>query len=830
MKRKLIRLAVILLLLASGVGFIASQVLGYRAVYEPRPAYDKTGFVEKKDFTQTNIKLSNSRFEFNLNPEDTTFTLLDKTTLQTWRSNPTHESALIPADARELFVLYYERKIEASKLVSINDESIKYDNYEFRIQDGVVEVLYKIGGKHSITMTDLPRQIEKAKFDEKIIEPLTLKGETDGTIRRNLNFLKSQFNYVETEGRYFLKTITSQDALDILYNLIFEESLYTMEDYEEDAAKFGFETSKPLPYFEFSIKYQLSDLGFTVELVNASIFETDDFPIAYIDILPFFGAGNVGDEGYTVIPDGSGIYIDHNNQKYNSTFYEKRIYGADLSIGTGYAVKPEQGEKIGLPMYGYQKNGYAFINALESGDSMSTIRAGFVTEASTHKIPFAHYRFALRERDAFIFRSSSQSQRVTSFTKAYNTANFKASYQFITKTDATYFDMAKTYQTYLVNRYQLSLVGQAAPLHITLLGGFQEKRYVLGFPTSNTAALTSKAGVLKVVDDIKNLGIDSLSVTYSGFSNGGVKPTAYEKMVYDKAIISEKGLKQLSNTLKSEDIPFYLEYLAQEGYTKAGLNLDKDVVQNIFHDPIYRYDYDEATGLANRGTTIRYILNTKAQGRVINTVMRTSDKVNNLNVSLTGLGSSLASNLEKSNVLFRYDVVDAQIELLEKLSNQNIQLRNPNLYALVYADNILDLAVVGTLHKIVDYDIPFVQLVLNGYFQYAGPAVNTYDNKTTNWHLLKAIETGANLNFTLTEENTIQLVKTEYNSLYATYYAYWLSDIERLYETLENLNVDRRNITNHRVLNAQGSLVEVTYNNSVTIEINYETESFRVVS
>lgn len=830
MKRKLIRLAVILLLLLGGGGYVASQVLGYRTTYKPRPAYDKTGFIDKADFTQTNLKLTNNRFEFILNPEDTTFTLEDKNTLQTWRSNPIHDTELIPADARELFMLYYERKIEASKLVSINDESIKYGNYAFRVQANTIEVLYKVGGKHNITMTDLPRQIDKAKFDEKIIEPLTVKGETDSTIRRNLNFLKSQFNYVDSEGRYFLKTITSQDALDILYNLIFNESLYTFEDYEADAAKFGFETSKALPYFEFSVKYALTDLGFTVELVNASIYETDAFPIAYIDILPFFGAGNVGDEGYTVIPDGSGIYIDHNNQKYNSTFYEKRIYGADLSIGTGYAVKPDQGEKIGLPMYGYQKNGYAFINAIESGDAMSTIRAGFVTEASTHKIPFAHYRFALRERDAFIFQSSLQSQRVTSYTTAYNTQDFKASYQFIEKADSTYFDMAKTYQSYLANRYQLTQATITSPLQITLLGGFQEKSYVLGFPTTNTAALTSKAGVLKVVDAIKNLGIDSLAVTYSGFSNGGIKPTVYEEMNYDKAIISEKGLKQLSNTLQADQIPFYLEYLAQEAYTKSGLNLNKDVVQNIFHDPVYRYAYDEATGLANRESTIRYILNTQTQSRVIKNVIQTSRKVQNANVSLTGLGSSLASNLEKGNIRFRYEVVEKQIELLEQLTNQQIQLRNPNLYALVYADNILDLAVVGTLHKIVDYDIPFVQLVLNGYFQYAGPAVNTYDNKSTNWHLLKAIETGANLNFTLTEQNTIQLVKTEYNHLYSTYYAYWLNDIERLVDTLTNLNVDRRTITNHRVLNAQGSLVEVTYNHTVKIEINYETESFRVVS
>lgn len=833
MKRKLIKLAVLLLILLGGSLFVLSQVMGYRSVYRPRDPYDKTGFIEKNDYLNSEIVLENASFKWTLYTEDTTFSLLDKTTLQTWYSNPQHDTLLIPADARELFVLYYEQKIEASKRVSVNDESIKYDRYSFKVDTDSIEVLYQVGGKHNIAMTDLPRQIGKSKFDEKILTPLSEKAESDSTIRRQLNFLKSQFNYVEAEKRYYLKELTSQDSLDIIYNLIFNESLYTQEDYEEDALTYGFETSKSLPYFEFSVEYSLKDTGLQVKLINDSIVESEDFPLAFIDILPFFGAGNIDDEGFTIIPDGSGIYIDHNNQKYGSTVYEKRIYGADLSIGNGYAVKNDQGEKIGFPMYGYQLNGYAFINTIESGDAMSTLRAGFLTESSSgtyvHKIPYVHYRYAFRERDAFIFQSSSQSQRVTSFTKDYNTEDFVANYQFIDQEDATYFDIAKTYQNYLVDRYDWQMIPSQVGTNITLLGGYKEKTYILGFPTTRIQALTSVNGVKKVQQALEELGVDTLSLTYFGFSNDGIKPTVYKDIDYNKAIATEKSLKQLSSHLETKNIPLYLEFMASEAYTKSDLNLDKDVSKNIFHDPVYRYTYDEATNLANRDTTIRYMLNIRTQQKVMNQVIRTTNRIDT-NIGLSDFGAQIASNLQKGAILFRNEYVDEQVALLESMNDQAIQLRNPNLYALNYADNILDLSVVGTLHKIVDYDIPFIQLVLNGYFNYAGPAFNTYDQKTIQWHMLKAIETGANVQWQFTEKNTVELVKTEYNYLYSTYYAYWLNDVETVNNTLESLGIMNKQIVNHRVLNPQGSLVEVTYTGNLKIQINYETESFVVVS
>lgn len=834
MKLKTIKLSVILLLGLSFITFILVTVLGSKTVYIPRPAYDKTGFVAKDDEKREAIVLENANYKFSLSTEDTNFELLDKNTNQVWTSTPKHDSLLVPADARELFVLYYERKIEASKRVSINDESIKYGNFEFRTNNDSIEVLYQVGGKHFISMVDLPRQIGNEDFQNLIITPLEEKAKENSTIRRQLSFLKAQFNYVEADGIHYLKSLTSQDSLDIVYNLIFNESLYTEENYFLDAEKYGFETSVELPYFEFSIKYELTNNGFDVRLINDSILESETFPIAYIDILPFFGSGNINDTGYTVIPDGSGVFINHNNQKYSTVGYEKRVYGNDLSIGTGSDLRPQTSERLSYPMYGYNKNGYGFINVVLEGDSMSTLRAGFLTEVSgnvyNHKLPYAHYRYAIRERDAFVFQSSTNQQRVTSWTTAYNTQDFAMSYQFINKENSTYFDMAKQYQAHLVETYLLTKADASEKLHVTLLGGYLEKKYFLGIPYTSVEPLTTTSGIIDIKNEIQALGINDFSLTYSGFSNSGIKSTSYVKTHYDKNITSRKQLSNLIDTLKNENIDLFLEYAALYATTDQDLNIDKDVTQNIFSNEVYRFPYNEATQLVNKNKSIMYIQNTDTVNDVISNVIKTSNKLNATNVSFTDLGNQLASNLAKQNTLFRYDIIKSQQEMLERLDNQNVQLRNPNMYLALQANQILDLDMKGTLHAIVDYDIPFVPLVLNGYINYTGQSINMDDSKSVQWHMLKAIETGANIQFTFTKENTSKLIKTDYNYLISTYYAYWMNDLKNVYQVIDNLNISGKSITNHEVLNPQGSLVEVTYEGNLKIRINYETESYVVVS
>ena len=140
---------------------------------------------------------------------------------------------------------------------------------------------------------------------------------------------------------------------------------------------------------------------------------------------------------------------------------------------------------------------------------------------------------------------------------------------------------------------------------------------------------------------------------------------------FNSAVATEKELNKLSSKLSTQNIPFYLEFLATEAYTKTNLNLDKEVTQNIFHKPVYRYPYDEATFLADRSKTIRYILNIQTQKKVIQQVIRTTDRLQT-NIGLADFGNQTASNLQKGSIMFRNEVVSNQVEMLEMIDRKSV--------------------------------------------------------------------------------------------------------------------------------------------------------------
>ena len=133
----------------------------------------------------------------------------------------------------------------------------------------------------------------------------------------------------------------------------------------------------------------------------------------------------------------------------------------------------------------------------------------------------------------------------------------------------------------------------------------------------------------------------TFNMTYFGFSNDGVKPTSYLKTDYNKNIGSEKALKKLVKEFSKSETDLYLEFMAFEAFTDKDINIGKDVTENIFHKPIIKLPYDEATLLADKSKTESYILNTNAQNRVMSNLIKTTSKLGTNNISISDLGNQL---------------------------------------------------------------------------------------------------------------------------------------------------------------------------------------------
>ena len=89
-----------------------------------------------------------------------------------------------------------------------------------------------------------------------------------------------------------------------------------------------------------------------------------------------------------------------------------------------------------------------------------------------------------------------------------------------------------------------------------------------------------------------------------------------------------------------------------------------------------------------------------------------------------------------------------------------------NAYAWKYVDYILNMPLTSSRYLESAASVPFMGMVLHGFVQYAGAPLNMEGN--TNYALLKAIENGASIYFTLSYRNTDILKEdTIYNKYYS---------------------------------------------------------------
>lgn len=198
-------------------------------------------------------------------------------------------------------------------------------------------------------------------------------------------------------------------------------------------------------------------------------------------------------------------------------------------------------------------------------------------------------------------------------------------------------------------------------------------------------------------------------------------------------------------------------------------------------------------------------------------------------ISLTGLGSQLSGNYRRNKEIFKYTAVEEQIKSLNTLVDSgitDIALEAPYAYALAYASNVYNIPVASSGQEIIDYSIPFYQLVINGLMDYSGESINEKSEKGIAQHIMKCIETGSNPAFTFTYDDSSKLLQTNYNNYYYTYYQRWLSDVKTVCDDLNGLGIYECNLVKHeRIAN---NVYKVTYQNKyspekeIVIILNYQ--------
>ena len=253
---------------------------------------------------------------------------------------------------------------------------------------------------------------------------------------------------------------------------------------------------------------------------------------------------------------------------------------------------------------------------------------------------------------------------------------------------------------------------------------------------------------------------------------------------------------------------------------------NKNLVRDQYGSIVANYQNVESLYLKDLSSTPIYYIKPNTYKVTFAEVKKLLDSIKVENLAFSDLGTLMYGSYQSADMNFKSQTVKYFNELMNEYGNEyNYLFSNPNDYAISYANVLTDVPYSATEYSIFKCSVPFYQLVMSGYVDYSGESINMSDEYTFDYYKMKSIETLSNLSMTWTYEKTTDLIETEYNYLYSTYYNNWYDKTISLYKELMNLNIYNSKLVNHEYI-YNTDIVKTIYSNGVEIVLNYSNADY----
>ncbi len=687
------------------------------------------------------------------------------------------------------------------------------------------------------------------------------------------------------------KRIATKELLRI-ENIIKLYTDYTLEQMEADHAETEYEsTEENPPLFKLALEYKADEEGgITIRLNAGNVrFASDIYALSNIVLLPYGGAGNINNEGYIFTPDGSGSliafedvvsagnftttnplygidYVYHTITGANKETFRLPVYGVVEWASNGtreeevivtdpegniqYETDPETGDFIldengnQIPVTETQtvedflKIGYLAV--IEEGDSLAKIAVA--NGGSQHMFVSVYTTFNPRPNDTYSLQGG-----ITNDANATWTVTSKRKYNgdytirlFMLDEEVTYAEMARTYRDYLVSKGVLTALEQEEnsdiPLYLETLGAMESTDTILGVPVKKMVALSSFEDDINLLKELASGedAITNVNLKLNGWMNGGVFFTATNRVDIEKVLGGEEGMQKLVDYTKANGVTLFPDFelaLVHRVDTFDGFSADKDAAKTIDdrlagmkeYDPAWQCFIESGSGILSSAKMQEFYEKAYADYEQFNVGA----------ISVCSIGDILCSDFNEDQPLTREDSKVLVRRLLAKIKEQNdkVLISGGNAYALEYATDIIDIPLDSSGYRHSCATVPFMGMVLHGYKEYAGPALNLAGDYQ--YTLLKSIENGASPYFVVASNNTAILKDYSYSILsqyYSIRYVIWKESIIEAYNMLNDAlgSVKYETIDNHELLDNDNKVAKVTYSNGEVFYLNYLTKEYTV--
>lgn len=780
--------------------------------------------------------LENDTLAFVLDPSTTQFMVKVKETGEVWYSNPQD------ADEDALALNVDKDKLKSTLLLTystINGVDTLYNNYSYSMEKQIynieqgedyIKVNYTIGDmeKEYIIPPVITEERMDAflaamsKSDAVMVSDYYKKYDINNLGKKdNKEELLSSYPILETEVIYVLRD-TTKDNVKAKFEIYFADAGYTTEDYQADKALDMKEKTSEKPAFNVSMVYRLDGEDLLVDVPMGEIEYKEDYPLLYLNVLPYFGAAGTEDEGYMLVPEGGGSIIRFNNEKLAQNSYYANVYGWDMAQDRSAVVHET---KTYFNAFGMARDNASFLCILEEGAPYASIQADISGRVNSYNSVNAIYNVVHREQYDVVDRYNGN---MFVYEESIPEENITHRYRFVDS--GSYVDMAQSYGSYLQEQYGDYLTmrtDEQTPVVIELLGAIDKVKQVFGVPVSKPLKLTSYEEGVEILEQLQQEGMQNLSVKLTGWMNGGVE----QKILQDVDLISElggrKGYSQLVNYTKENQIPLYLDGVTNYAYSSNlldGFLVVRDAARFVSKEDAELYEYNPITYGKRKQADTYYLLRGSVIDRMAQNLAIQAQK-DQLNVSFRDMGNELSSDYNVKDFMSRQAALESQAERLKSIrdSGTNIMINGGNDYAIAYSDVVSNMDLTGSRYTIIDETVPFYQLAVHGYVNYTGESLNLAGNYEE--ELLAAAEYGAGLSFTLMKETSFALQNTMYTRYFGASFDGWHDKMLEIYDryNAEMGHIFNQKMVNHEILDKK--LTCTTYEDGTRVYVNYGYEA-----
>lgn len=615
------------------------------------------------------------------------------------------------------------------------------------------------------------------------------------------------------------------------------KQLYSLDLVKKDNSLFA-DNEAGLAVFKIAIQFELTNNGLQITIPREYIVDSGnvkeklsqdddmykmingDYVITTTQICPYITEVDDTQEGYMIVPDGSGAIIEFNNNKTSTV--SAPYYGKDRAYVA--PMKQEEGAQLLLGMYAFvtttKGSEKGIVAALNKGGGQLALTAGVNTGANKN---YAFLTATIRSTEIIYTGTVAEPKQFTKFDKTLSPSDISIDYLILGKDELDYSTIAKKYQKYLIDKssgeLQLNDNTDTNLTDLTFLGSFEKYSLLLGIKYMTEDSLTTFDQAKDIINELEDNKVNNLSVSYKGWTSENLEYEVGGSLKVASVLGKTASMQSFYKFCVEKNIAFYpeLSIATAKGYDYM-LGSTRYSARGVGNTEAIEYQYDLSTGRPDKKLKSTYVISPLYYQSITEKLMSDYQKLNiwknkteNGGFYLTDIGNKWSGNYRKGRQVYGGDAVLYQQQVLDILSeNGKIKIEAPCDYAFKYVDVATSVPVTSKMFAIYDETIPFYQLVISGLFDYTTEYINGMSNKSTQWYFTKVLETGSNVSFLISAEDPSILLETDYTQYYQSYYHNWKDTIIDFNTRINELGIHQSVLTSYKSVNG---LSEVVYTN-----------------